>query len=181
MSVALPDQIDPWRAVKLGLSFQGSLPLTELPRLAAVVLADGSGGPTQIQYDLSFGRDDKGRALLSGRVRSRLPLPCQRCLREVSLQVDAEVMLIMVKTEEGASTLDSDVEPLIVGDAPLRPRDLIEDELLLAIPVVPRHAFGQCQAPAGQQDAVERDGAASASERPNPFAVLATLKDRRRD
>lgn len=180
MSAALPDQLDPWRAVKLGLSYRGILPLAEFARLAAAVLPETDGEPTQIQYHLCFERDADQRALVRGQVQAQLHLPCQRCLSPVTLPVDATWTLMLIKTQSSADALEdeSDVETLIVTDTPVCPRDLIEDELLLAIPVVARHEVGQCQVPHGRHSNDAGAHAQSNEQPPNPFAVLATLKGR---
>ncbi|WP_200329440.1 YceD family protein [Thiocystis violacea] len=134
-----------------------------------------------MSYELCFGRDLERRALLTGWVRSGLWLVCQRCLGEVRIDVDASLALVLLKTEASASDLQPELESLVVGDQPLRVLDLIEDELLLAIPAIPRHDDGQCQTLPGvvreeSAGSVEAE-ATAAAERPNPFAVLGALKD----
>jgi uncharacterized protein len=181
MSVALPDQLDPWRAVRSGVSFAGSIPLAELPRLSAAVLPDVGAEPSEVSFQLSFARDPDRGAVVTGWARAGVRLRCERCLGEMTLPVDARLALALLATEAGASELTDDLDPLILGEGTLRPRDLIEDELLLAIPVVPRHPEGECAAPLGPGDAesaleampVGRD---EPPARRKPFAALADLK-----
>ncbi len=85
---------------------------------------------------------------------------------------------MLVKTQSDAEALGDEVETLVVMDEPVSPRDLIEDELLLAMPVVARHEAGQCQAPDGPHSSGDGANAQSVEQRSSPFAVLATLKDR---
>jgi methionyl-tRNA formyltransferase len=70
-----------------------------------------------------------------------------------------------------AEALPDAYDPLLLETPLIRPRDLIEDELILAVPAVPRHAEGSCAPPA-----FEAGGEDALVERPNPFAALAALK-----
>jgi uncharacterized protein len=192
MSVALPENIDPWRAVRSGLSFTGELALAAFPRLSKVLTAEG--GKERVEYHVSFERDLDGRAMVGGLIRSRLRLPCQRCLGEVLVDVESPLRLALVRDDRAVAGMLTDLDPLVVIDDSLSLSDLIEDELLLAIPSVPRHGIGDCQPPATSEDIAPRrsiedmgssaeagGGPEAAGERPNPFAVLSALIDDRRD
>ena len=182
MSTVLPDHIDPWRAAKSGLSFAGELPLTRFPRLLEVGSVDEA--PAQVSYRLDFGRDPQRGLVLEGWARVRLRLLCQRCLSDLWLDLDAPLALRLVRVEPNAKSPESDYEALVVTDDSLDPFELIEDELLLAIPPFPRHPVGECQAPepaSSDTSAVPEPDRPSAEEperAPNPFAVLERLKQR---
>ena len=187
MSIALSDHLDPWRAVRHGLAFAGEVELSQLPRLAEIVLAREDAPPARIDYRLRFERDPEGRALVIGHVRSCLRLPCQRCLGAVEIAVDAPLRLALVKTDQLAGELPDDIDPCVVAGDSLDLAALIEDELLLAIPAVPRHGEGLCQPPEPVQARAssrsqERSASASESgldpsaEKPHPFAVLAGIR-----
>lgn len=175
MSAPLPDQIDPWRAVKLGSSFDGEIPLERLPRLAEAVV--GAAGP--VRYTLAFGRDSQGRAVARGQVSLSPTLICQRCLEPLTLAVDAPIALALVKAVSEADSLGltaivgvpDGLDPLPLGDEPICPLDLLEDELLLALPQIPLHPSADC--PAAGLSPPPPD---AAGERDNPFAVLAALR-----
>jgi len=175
MSAPLPDLIDPWHAVQAGFAFAGDVPLERLPRLAESVL--GADGPAR--YTIAFGRDADGRAVVRGRVSMTLRLTCQRCLESLAVPVDVPIALALAQSATDAQALGlaaiADVpdglDPLPLGRDPICPMDLVEDELLLAIPLVPSHRAQECRAAAPQaptQGGVER--------RENPFAVLAALR-----
>jgi uncharacterized protein len=93
--------------------------------------------------------------------------------------VEAQVALELRRSETAADPLGmakvSDVpahlDPQPVGEGPVRALDWIEDELLLAIPPVPMHPAGDCEA----SHAPARAGEAS-GDRPNPFAILAEIR-----
>jgi uncharacterized protein len=164
MSPPLPDRIDPWRYAEAGKVLEGVMALAELPRLAPLLVEGGEAG-----YRLAFGREG-GRAVVSGEVRSRLALRCQRCLGCLALEVDATFALAFVTGLEEAGALPAPYEPAVVVDGRVRPLELVEDELLLAVPDIPLHEDGACSAPVA---AAATEGA---SQDERPFAVLASLR-----
>jgi uncharacterized protein len=106
-------------------------------------------------------------------VATSLPLTCQRCLGPVDVPVQIERAFRFVETEAQAE-LEDDASP---EDVLVLSRDfdlaaLIEDEVLMDLPVVPRH--GTCPLPV-KLTAVDADFA-EATPKPSPFAVLAGLK-----
>jgi len=179
MSAPLPQKLDPWRAVHLGAAFAGSATLAQLPRLAAAVV--GADGPAQ--YALRFERDEARQAVALGQVSMAVRLICQRCLKDVVYRLESPIALALVRATTGADGLGlvqtpevaDHLDPLPLGEEPINPLDLIEDELLLALPLVPMHGVGECQA-ALSSGPTESVPATAAAERVNPFAVLATLK-----
>jgi uncharacterized protein len=104
------------------------------------------------------------------RLSARLPLRCQRCNEAVVFTLERAVPFRVVRDERELNALpieDDEVEVVIGSDAmPLLP--WIEDEVILSLPLVPRHA--DCALPAaGPEDR-------GPQERPSPFAALARLK-----
>lgn len=184
MSQPLPDLLDPWKAVHSGAVFDGETPLETMTRLqvlldpAAAVAGDEAEAGTlrRAGYHLEFSRDGEGRAVVTGSVTGVLPLRCQRCFEGFGMAVDATVCLALVSGLDEANLLPDAYDPLLVEDRLLRGRDLIEDELILAVPPVPRHPHGGCEMPAGGESGDSGDGAADRDDRPNPFAALASLK-----
>jgi uncharacterized protein len=169
MSNRLPDRVDPWQLCAKGQVLEGRLALRELRRLAPL-LASEEG---EAAFALGFSKDDERRAVIRGRVTAELALVCQRCLEPMALGVAAEVGLALTRGLDEAARLPDDLDPLLVGDDGLDPRDLLEDELILAVPVTPRHRRDECSMPGGVADEAPR---AEPAERENPFAVLSALK-----
>jgi uncharacterized protein len=103
------------------------------------------------------------------KVRGRLVMHCQRCLAEVGFDgvIDNRLLLIPPDAEWPEEDLESDDFDAIPANRELSVMSLVEDEVLLALPIVPRHA--ECQ------PLVETRAAEEESE-PSPFAVLAGLK-----
>ncbi len=103
-------------------------------------------------------------------IDTALPLTCQRSMQRFLLPVKVTQRLGLIRDEDEESSLPEEYEALLVPeDGQLRPLDLVEDELVLAVPVVPLSPDGE---------AVDQDWAPSEEEtkKANPFAALAALK-----
>lgn len=175
MSSRLPEFIDPRRLASQGAGFTGSVNLGELPRLREALL-DSSGSA---EFSLEFYRDNRKRARIKGQVRAELVLECQRCLGAMTLPVDALLDLAVIQVPEEAERLPESCDPVWVEEDTLRLLDLVEDELILAIPQVPRHEPDLCRmadAHPVNGEATDQEQEDDASDKPNPFAVLAGLK-----
>jgi uncharacterized protein len=102
-----------------------------------------------------------------------LPLICQRCLTPVETPLEVDQWYRFVGTEEIAMAEDDDCEEdLLVMEPQFDLLAVLEDELLMALPVVPMHE--QCPTALPVQPAGPDLG--QAGEKPNPFAALAQLK-----
>jgi uncharacterized protein len=135
--------LDPRKAVAMGSCFEGRMEIARLSRLRPL-LASTEGS---VDYRLSFGRDERGYGVVIGRVVGELTLRCQRCIDAMSLRVDGAFSLALVEGLDEAAALPDDYDPLLLDGRLMRSSELIEDELLLAVPVVPRHPEGSCEAP----------------------------------
>lgn len=165
---AIPDSVDAWRMVTARRTFQGSLPVASLGRLAEAV-AEPTG---TVDYDVEFGRDDLGVAFLAIRARTELQLTCQRTLEPFAWPVAIDTRLGLIVREEEEAGLPPGYEPLLLESAELVPADVIEDELLLALPLIPVKPGleeSDMNWSTGPDDEPE-------PARPNPFAVLDRLK-----
>lgn len=170
MSGTIPAHIEPRRLVDRGIVLKGAVPAARMPRLSA--LLDTPAG--EVQVELSFDRDEQGLSTMHGHYQVEVALICQRCLEQVTLALDAECDVGFVGSDEAAKNLPRHYEPVILDDEALDLHELIEDELLLALPAVPMHPMGTCQHPPGYEpDEAEPEEEA---EKPNPFSVLAKLK-----
>ncbi len=176
MSSPLPGHSDPWRLADTGKRFSGVMKLSDLPRLAEALL-ESQG---EVSFDLVFGRDERKRAQIEGHVESELVLECQRCLGKIIQPVMVDFNLAVIEVPEEAERLPDYYEPVQTEDGQISVSDIIEDELILTIPQVPRHDEGACQmsesASALLQDDLEATEEAATTDEQNPFAVLAQLK-----
>ena len=146
--------------------FEGTLPLSAMSRLAGS-LADTEGS---CAFTLEFGQDTLKVPFVELTIDAGLPLLCQRSLQRFVLPVKSVQRLGLIRDEADEAALPPGYEALLVPeDGQLRPADLVEDELVLAVPVVPLSPEGE---------AVDRDWAPTEEEqsKANPFAALAALK-----
>jgi len=170
MSGALPPFLDLGQAARLDLRYSGSLAVSSLPRLVSALAGDAGRAEVELRAAPEVG----GRIVVTGRIRAPLQMTCQRCLESVTLEVQTEPRLAWVKSDAEMEALSPEYDPLLSTDGRVALADLVEDELLLALPLAPRHADGACReirkATAQSVPAAEEDG------RKNPFADLAKLK-----
>ena len=162
----LPRQADLRKLAVAGSTITGSIAFADLSRLSGV-LADDSGS---VEVDLRIGMDDEGYRCIEGTVRSEPRLQCQRCLEPMVFGIDAVVRLAMVWREEEIPSLPSRFDGVVVGTESTDLYELVEEELLLALPLVPRHPDGECGLMQGNLQEDVGDA------RENPFA--AALRDR---
>lgn len=146
----------------------GKLALTQLTRLSDV-LASREGW---LDCELKGYRQEmegETRVGLHLRVSGRLSLHCQRCLAEVGFDcvIDNRLLLVPPGAEWPAEDLETDDCDAIPASRELSVLSLVEDEVLLTLPLVSRHA--DCLPPVGAEAAEEKS-------EPSPFAVLAGLK-----
>jgi uncharacterized protein len=171
MSVTLPESVDAWRMVSARRSFEGTLPIAVMSRLCEVLAsADGV-----VRYELDFGRDGFGTDYVDVRAQASLTLICQRTLEPFVLPVVVDTRLGLIKQERDEAGLPPDCEPLLVAeDGRLNPADVIEDELLLVLPLVPVNPDSSLPDEVTGHDPEEDSAGSGRSE--NPFAILRELK-----
>jgi uncharacterized protein len=171
-----PHRLDVEAFAKEGAQLQGDWPLAALERLAQVAHPDARPRECDITHWHARGerRDVKGghpQTWLHVRATARLSLVCQRCLAAVEVPVEAERSFLFVADEDTAARLDADTEDDVLAmTRSLDLRELVEDELLLALPLVPRHDVCPEPLPMEHGDDVSDEPA------PSPFAALAGLK-----
>ncbi len=111
------------------------------------------------------------------RAETRVGLLCQRCLQPLNEALVVDRRFRFVTDEDEAVRLDEDSDDDVLAlPARLDLFGLIEDELILALPIVPRH--DSCPLPLHLGDTGAAAEAAAPAERPNPFAALAALRKR---
>lgn len=167
MSDRLEELIDPLSLATKGRSIEGRIPLAKLARLAPSLLSTEG----EAEASLRFGIDEGRMPNVSGHVRATLILQCQRCMQGMQYKVDSRIRLGIVTSRKAAESLPEYYDPLLVSGAEIKAADIVEDELILALPIVAMHEMTEC--PAGGK--FQPQGEAE-PKRENPFAVLAELK-----
>jgi uncharacterized protein len=154
--------IDSLEFAHTGLRMQGEVKVAQLTRLADSLFDTGG----KLRFSLAGGNDAEHRPRLNLAVEGEINLRCQRCLGSFAYPVAVESSLLVLTGNAGGETAEIDDLDGIPADPHTEVRALIEDEVLLAIPIAPRHPEGLCSAAVK----ATQDSAAS------PFAVLAKLK-----
>ncbi len=161
-----------------GAVLQGQWPLTAMARLLDGLHPQWQGAHAapvvwQARGELRRPRAAPPQVWLRLDVRTSLALVCQRCLGAVDVPMRIEKALHFVHGEDTAAELDADSDDdVLASTRSLDLRSLIEDELLLALPLVPRH--DEC--PPGALAAHEAVADDANVDKPHPFAVLSALK-----
>lgn len=174
MSRDFPDWIDVDRAAQARRVFAGRLRLAAMPRL--VDLVDRPGAGDEIGFELALRRDEQGVARIEVHVAGQVPMTCQRTLRRYWQEIDSRSSLALIEDEALVDGLPEDLEAKLVPDGRLRLADVVEDELVLALPLVPRDP--QSEPIEDPAEAVVESGNRPSEEtaQDNPFAVLEKLK-----
>lgn len=168
----LPRQADARKLAASGAVYEGSVKVAELGRLAQALAADGGS----VDFRLQFAVTEEGTLKLDGHIDTRVTVLCQRCLEPMEIPLVSDFSLGVVHSDEKAKHLPSHLEPLVVEEDCVDTQVVLEDEVLLCLPIVSYHAEADCKRKAGYQSADEAVVAPVEPERNNPFDVLAQLK-----
>lgn len=171
MSTPLPERLDPQQMADAGGELAGPIEAARLARLRGAVLDFD-----EVTARLVFRRDPGGRCLVEGTAATRARMRCQRCLEPVELPLEAAFRLALIRDGEQEERLPEDLEPLQLERRLLDPAELVEDELLLALPVVARHERIEDCGPRARYLEEQPEEPPQTDKRENPFAALGQLK-----
>ncbi len=161
----LPKLVDPRRLADQGITLKGVLAAENLPRVSQV-----GDIQSEVEVELLFARDDQARTRVTGVIRGRFGLLCQRCMEPVDTEVSQPVDLVVVWDDDQSRSVPRDLDPWEV-DEQGNLFELVEDEVLLALPLVAKHPLGQCEAPKlPDQEVPEQE-----EGRQKPFEILKEL------
>ena len=178
----LPTHIEPFKWAEQGFKWSGEVPLSRFARIAPEVCEPID--QHKVHVDLRLYMDEYQRiAWLDASLAVIVPLTCQRCLEPVDTPLTTQVHMALLKYEKQAERLDDEADFIVLGvervehgGAPEAPvidlAELLEDELLLTMPLSPRHESCENE----HHDIVEIEDEPEPEKRDNPFEVLANLK-----
>lgn len=162
--MSIPAQVSASRALAREERYAGPLDPAALDRLAEFE-------PRDLRADLQVRVDVARQGWLEGRVTGCLRLECRVCGERFDWSLDATVRLALAMSEEEEERLMDQGEPLLVREDRLPLHQVVEDEVLLALPMMPR--CPTCEnAPPPEGD----DAAPGTDHRPSPLAALKKLK-----
>lgn len=167
----LPATLDVRKAAARGVSVSGTLKPLNLQRFRPLLASDDGA----VEAELTFSRDEENRHVIHVAVEADVTVTCQRCLEPMSQHLISENLLAVMWTDEQAAHLPRHLDPLIVAEEACSLWELVEDELILAMPPFSYHDTEDCrESIAGFSAPVPEE--VTALEKPNPFNVLAQLK-----
>ncbi|RVU29376.1 hypothetical protein EOE65_16535 [Neptunomonas marina] len=164
----LPKIIDPRKLAEREVRIAGQVKAEKMPRLASYLCQ----GEDEISVDLLFSLDELRIRTITGSAEGHVHMTCQRCLDPVEVDVKAEFNLAIAFNEERAKQLPRYYDPLIVEEEDIELLPIVEEELILSLPLVPYHADCSVQTSFGDAEAIDEPE----PEKTNPFSVLAQLK-----
>jgi uncharacterized protein len=185
MSREFPDFVDPWRAAEGGRRIGGTIPLSRMKRLAPMLASDAG----EVEFELIFRFDAQRRPGVVVEVAAPLKLMCQRSLEPYTEQVRQRSELQIIGSPEEQALLADDEEFVVTESGRLSVADIVEDELLLAVPQIPRNpdvgsvwsTSAEDSASGGQNGAgesrrsVRNEGESGREDRQRPFEALAEM------
>ena len=167
----LPHTVNPAKLAQRRIVLDGNIPLGKLDRLSEQLVKLDSDGLVALQ--LEFGKDKQGFTTIIGSASTQVELICQRCMKEMTFDLSAVISLALVADDEAANELPDRYDPILVESSGLMPlRSLVEDDLILALPIVAYH-----DSPCGYADDEKHTEESSVEASvENPFSVLEILK-----
>ena len=171
-------RIDVSTFAQTSASLAGSDPLRHYLRLAADLHGPLADGPDldvnwAVRGELVAHTGSKPQLWLHLELRAQLPMTCQRCLTQVLMPVALDNSYRFVADEATAEAEDECEEDLLVLSKQFDLRELLEDELLLELPLVPKHDVCPGKVKLASTD---EDFKAALTQKPNAFAALGSLK-----
>jgi uncharacterized protein len=175
----LPSQLDPRKVFRQALQIQGHIAVSALDRLCGLLL-DEQG---VVSASLTFEVDSDRRLRIRGHVSAEVNVVCQRCMQPMTQVLNDTIDLVMVSSEDRMKQLPASLDPWFCGeDDMLIPADIVEEQLILAMPIVSMHQscidIDTLNSRARELPKKGVSGTVSSEPSPdkhNPFAVLAGL------
>jgi uncharacterized protein len=127
-----------------------------------------------VEVELEFDRDEQNLRVLKGQLKAALVLKCERCLEPVEQSVESQFQLGIVLSDEQAKNLPGYYEPLLVEHESLVLLDVVEEELILSLPMFAYHA--DCKHSMADEVGSNESEEADTEVKENPFSVLSELK-----
>lgn len=170
--VKMPVTIDPVKAAQKRSDYDGYFPLVNLTRLTESLL-DSSG---EVTVRIECGTDQQGLTVIQGKASCEVSVSCERCGNAMAVALDCDFAYTPVKPDDDAALeLIPERYDVIEKDehGEINLRQLVEDELILALPLFPMHDEAVCTV---NPASMSFGDIGPEPEKPNPFAVLAELK-----
>ncbi|MGK0440413.1 MAG: hypothetical protein ACJA0N_000202 [Pseudohongiellaceae bacterium] len=168
----LPSKIDVRKLITKGAQISSLFGVDVMPRLTSL-LANEQG---EVNTELNFYVDQGRKRRIDGEIKAQVNMVCQRCLDAVSIEIESSFNLAVVWTDDQAKQVPKSLDALIVGEELTNLTEIVEEELILSLPIVSYHENENCKQAThsfGDSDSVQ---APIEESKENPFKVLELLK-----
>lgn len=168
-NLKLPITIDPYRSAMRRLVCEGYFETSGMNRLLAATISCSE----QINVSVKFSVDELGLKVIHGQGLLMVTLACQRCNEAFEHELAIDFTFSPVKNAEAADDLPSYYDAIEFDEnGEINLYELVEEELLLEIPLIPKHSLDDCSASAD----TTWGELPKEQDKPNPFDVLKQLK-----
>ncbi len=164
LNKSLPSQLKLFNFAKKEVSLSGLYQISDFPKISEIA----NNKKDNVRVNLSFYLKNNKTPCVEGIIELDIVLACQRCLDDLSIILKVDFNLAFVRYEKQGEELDSYYEIYVTEEDEFATHDLISDEILLSIPMVPTHDYDCIKEINGQEIVEEK------SE--NPFAILKKIK-----
>ena len=167
--MSLPAQIDPRKLALQGIALEGEISARDLTRLNDSVEAISGA----LKASLEFSLDESRQTMVTGSASVFVDVVCQRCLDLVNVEINAAIALQVVWSEDQLANVAPGYEAWVVVDRIADLHAVVEDEILLALPIVNYHNIEDCT---GSAFNVKVNADMEEVTVDSPFSVLQQLK-----
>lgn len=136
----LPQKVDHRKLASERARLTGEIAIGQLSRFSEY-LASGRG---EVGIELQFRRGKGQRTLITGKVTTEVVLTCQYCLEQMTMPVTADINVLVVDSTETLLALPQGQDGVVCETEMLTLTDVLEDELIVSLPMAPKHARGEC-------------------------------------
>lgn len=168
-SPAIPEFVDPTKSCDKKLTYIGVVGHDKLPRFLALQSIDNDTA-SLIEVEISFRRDEQNRKIASLLYRTVAKLTCQRCLDVMEMPLEGSATFVFCRNDRELEQAPKSYEPSLLTGNELNLWQILEDELLLSLPMFANHPDVHCNEVLNAFTT-----AAEKQIRANPFAVLGEL------
>jgi len=180
MSREFPDFVDPWKAADGRRTFQGTMPIKRMQRLGSLLAPESADRNDELLirgdagFTARFSYDRQGLVTIRLDVEAELPLVCQRSLEPYREKVSRHSWLAVIEDVAEQELIPDMYDPVLVEHRRMALLDIVEEELLLAVPQVPRSPESRLMDISTDETAVVPSGDEK-TQSYKPFAGLAGL------
>ncbi|MDX1490017.1 MAG: YceD family protein [Pseudohongiellaceae bacterium] len=167
----IPEYVDARKIFAQQATIEGVMPVDRFTRFGEALTSNQG----EVSIKLSFDYDERHRRVIDGSLTTQVYVSCQRCMEPTKISLSDTFRLALVESEEQIEKLPKELDPWMSLEPKLVLADIVEEQLILCMPIVSYHDY-ECHPVQQETPSEETNG--SGAEKPNPFAILQTLKDK---